>query len=285
MSTVNVFLVDPLRLLREGIKSLLQNTPFRIGGDSGEWRDAIVALEQGAKIDLLLLELPREPENAPALLHAMHRAAPNAKIVVLTTNLESWLLAKAGDFGICGLLQKDISPVALLHSLQLVMLSEKVFPIHQTFLPMTQDHDKLMTQDHNKLPSWAEVAQVAEPRQDLADLSAREIEILRYLTKGLPNKVIGRELNVAETTVKAHIKTILRKVKAGNRTQAAVWCLANGLDSSCPGRSPGDRSKEESASDNPAFAQWYRDAKRSAKEPFAVEAVPNMGVIPDRASV
>jgi two-component system nitrate/nitrite response regulator NarL len=54
-------------------------------------------------------------------------------------------------------------------------------------------------------------------------LSQREQEILRWLMEGAPNKVIARKLNVAEATVKVHIKAILRKIGAHNRTQAAMW--------------------------------------------------------------
>jgi two-component system nitrate/nitrite response regulator NarL len=276
MTTVNIFLVDPHRLLREGIKSLLQNTPFRVGGESGEWQDAI--LEQGAEVDLILLELPSDPEKALALLREMRRAGPNAKLVVLTANFDSWLLANAADLGICGLLPKDISPLALLHSLDLVMLCEKVFPIHQTFLPMTPEHDKL--------PLRGAETNSFEQAFEVADLSVREIEILRYLTSGLPNKVIARELNVAETTIKAHVKTILRKIKAGNRTQAAIWCLTKGLGSPGPTNSIGDRRKNGSP---PATfsesEQWYRGAQRSAKQSFVVEAVASAGATGDGTSV
>jgi two-component system nitrate/nitrite response regulator NarL len=207
----------------------------------------------------------------------MRRAGPDAKLVVLTANFDSWLLANAADLGICGLLPKDISPLALLHSLDLVMLCEKVFPIHKTFLPMTPEHDKLSLQG----------AQTSSFEQsfELANLSVREIEILQYLTSGLPNKVIARELNVAETTIKAHVKTILRKIKAGNRTQAAIWCLKKGLGSPSPANSIGDRRKN--GSPPAAFSepeQRYRGAQQSAKQAFVVEAVASADATGDGTS-
>jgi two-component system, NarL family, nitrate/nitrite response regulator NarL len=233
MSTVHMFLVDPHRLVREGLKSLLQNTQFRVGGESSDWRDAIVAMEAGEEFDLILLELSCDPESAVTALREMRRAGPKAKIVVLTTHFDPWLLANAADLGICGLLQKDISPVALLHSLDLVMLCEKVFPIHKTFLPMAYERDEPS--------SAAEDARGLEPSHALADLSARELEILRLLMNGLPNKVIARELKVAETTIKAHVKTILRKIRAENRTQAAIWCLTNGIESAAASGRPDNK--------------------------------------------
>jgi len=101
------------------------------------------------------------------------------------------------------------------------MLGETVLPTH------------LMTQLLDTAPVSAE-----EPRDnagiglDLSDprlrkLSTRESQILNCLTDGAPNKVIARKLDVAEATVKVHIKAILRKIGATNRTQAAMWATAH----------------------------------------------------------
>ena len=60
-------------------------------------------------------------------------------------------------------------------------------------------------------------------------LSKQEKIILRYLIKGESNKVIARQINVAEATVKVHMKSILRKIRCNNRTQAAIWGIANEL--------------------------------------------------------
>jgi len=252
MSTARIFLLEPHRLLREGIKSLLQDTSFRVEGESSDWKDVLRALAQGENVDLLLLELPTGSKSAISLLREIHRARPKLKIVVLTTNFDPSLLASAAELGICGLLQKDISPMALRHSLELVMLGEKVFPIHKTFLPMG-------LQPEMAAPAGDEM-RVEEPSFDLAGLSGREVEILRYLMTGLPNKLIARELKVAETTVKAHVKTILRKIKAGNRTQAAIWCMTNGLDSCGSVAKSGDRRRDDAPNGASETTQDYRPA-------------------------
>ena len=85
-------------------------------------------------------------------------------------------------------------------------------------------------------------------------LSQREGQVLCWLMDGASNKVIARELQLTETTVKAHIKGVLRKVRASNRTQAAIWALENDvhvvgasgqptllIHHSLPGRSAGTR--------------------------------------------
>ena len=62
-----------------------------------------------------------------------------------------------------------------------------------------------------------------------SSLSAREFEILRHLASGRANKVIANDLKITEATVKVHVKGILRKIGATNRTQAALWAIHNGL--------------------------------------------------------
>ena len=65
-------------------------------------------------------------------------------------------------------------------------------------------------------------------------LSERELEILRCLVNGDANKVIANRLDITEATVKVHMKSLLRKIKAGNRTQAAIWALNHGLAPGLP---------------------------------------------------
>jgi DNA-binding NarL/FixJ family response regulator len=65
-------------------------------------------------------------------------------------------------------------------------------------------------------------------------LSDRELEILRCLVNGDANKVIANRLAITEATVKVHMKSLLRKIKAGNRTQAAIWALHHGLAPGLP---------------------------------------------------
>jgi DNA-binding NarL/FixJ family response regulator len=88
----------------------------------------------------------------------------------------------------------------------------------------------------------AEIVQLNRPWPDTSapmTLSERECQILQCLMAGASNKVIARELNIAETTVKVHLKGLLRKLRAANRTQAAIWALNNhfiGPDSTVYGR-------------------------------------------------
>src|SRR3546814_70355 len=123
-------------------------------------------------------------------------------------------LAACLHAGAAAFLLKDISLEALIHSLKLAMLGQKVMP---TELAMA-------------LINGATGMQPAGGRS-IADygLSDREMEILRCLVNGDANKVIANRLDITEATVKVHMKSLLRKITAATRTQAAIWALNQGL--------------------------------------------------------
>ncbi len=141
---------------------------------------------------------------------------PSVNVVFLAKDLELELLVACFSAGASGLLLENISRSAFEKSLRLVGTGEKVFP------------SKLAT----LIPDL--IAKFGAPREAAADLgdyrlSDREIDILRCLTNGQSNKVIARNLNIAESTVKVHVKRILQKIHATNRTQAALWGVARGV--------------------------------------------------------
>jgi two-component system nitrate/nitrite response regulator NarL len=136
----------------------------------------------------------------------------DCRIVVMTPELDLDLLSRGFDAGVDGMVLDQISPGALKLSLALVLTGEKVFP--------TQLAQRLRERQQPALPR--------EVRK-LPGLSHRDMEILRYLLAGEPNKVIANALGLTEGTVKMHVKSLLRKLKAANRTQAAIWAWQNGL--------------------------------------------------------
>jgi two-component system nitrate/nitrite response regulator NarL len=126
------------------------------------------------------------------------------------------------DAGLDGYLLSDLSPAALVQSLQLVLLGEKVFPTSLAALLVSGLTDNVVT-----MPGGGR------------GLSEREGQILRFLVHGESNKMIANHLGITEATVKVHLKTVLRKIGALNRTQAAIWALNNGLDQASAVRAVG----------------------------------------------
>ena len=107
----------------------------------------------------------------------------------------------------------SISTDALSYSLQLVLLGEMVFPTQMA---------SFWTQRSSR-PNVAAARDIAQK------LSTRESQILHCLVAGSSNKAIARQLEITESTVKVHMKSLLRKINAANRTQAAIWGMEAGF--------------------------------------------------------
>ncbi|WP_286192094.1 response regulator transcription factor [Roseomonas genomospecies 6] len=145
--------------------------------------------------------------------HRRRTNHPGIRVVILTTDLCTRRLSGALGAGAHGYLMKDIACEALMQSLKLVMMGEKVFPTHLAELLINGRSEELATE-------------VPARRKGL---SQREIQILRCLLNGNSNKMIANHLHITEATVKVHLKSLLRKINASNRTQAAIWALNNGI--------------------------------------------------------
>ena len=148
------------------------------------------------------------------MLKQMRAASDGVKLIVQTNRMSGPLLARALNAGADGYLLKSLPPEALELSLRLVNLGQKVFP--------TELATMITSGQINPAAAEARLSSVN-------GLSPRELEILDRLTQGGPNKVIARQLGIAETTVKIHLKAVYSKIEVNNRTQAAVWAVRNGL--------------------------------------------------------
>jgi len=219
MQTFQIFLVDPSQLLREGLRRLLDDPSFSVSGEAATLGEALGKITQDGTPDLLLLDYTADDKQRLEEIRTLRQRLPKMRVVVLTDALSSVSLAQCFDAGADGYLVKNISSVALKQSLRLVMIGEKVFPTNLASLLVNGKVE-------------ARPAPIGEG--GMAGLSEREIQILQCLLNGYPNKVIAHHLDITESTVKVHLKGILRKIRATNRTQAAIWALNRGLGASAP---------------------------------------------------
>ena len=213
MDTVNVFLIDTNKLFREGMKRLFDSSPFTVVGEAGSVHEAAGAVAAAAvRPDLVLVDPTGGADDVEAL-RALRAEYPQTRIVILTGALDTRLLSAALSAGGDGYLMKDIACEALMQSLRLVMMGEKVFPTHLAELLVSGRAEDMG-------------AEVPTRRKGL---SQREVQILHCLLNGNSNKMIANHLKITEATVKVHLKSLLRKINASNRTQAAIWALNNGI--------------------------------------------------------
>jgi two-component system nitrate/nitrite response regulator NarL len=207
-------IVDQNRLSREGMIRLFDNSSFDIVGQAATLEEVIEQDFFGQNADLLVVNAPNRDNETHAKMEQIRAKKPDMKLVVLVDDLDRKLLADYFGAGVDGYLLKDVSPQALIASLNLVLTGERVFS--SGLIPM------VVEQAVANKPSEAIGNSV-----DGVELSERETEILRHLAAGEANKVIANQLNVAEATVKVHIKHILKKTAVQNRTQAAIWAINN----------------------------------------------------------
>ncbi|NYZ11384.1 response regulator transcription factor [Azospirillum sp. RWY-5-1] len=214
MTPVNVYLIDSNKLFREGMKRLFEGTQFNVVGESGTMRDVVSAIDAAAvKPELILVDVPSGADEEVEAMRALRAEHPDIRMVILTNDLCTRRLSGALGAGADGYLMKDIACEALMQSLRLVMMGEKVFPTHLAALLVSGRAD--------------DFGQEVPARRK--GLSQREVQILRCLLSGNSNKMIANHLNITEATVKVHLKSLLRKINASNRTQAAIWALNNGI--------------------------------------------------------
>ncbi len=216
MSEVNTLLIGRNRLFLEGLKSLLRGSSFNICGEAL----CVGAIEEaGDTPELVLIELRDDLSEVVEDLRQLREDLPETPVVVLTDERDPRTLAGCLNAGAAAYLLKDISLEALIHSLKLAMLGQKVMPTDLAAALIN---------------GAAGVQSVNGKSIESYGLSDRELEILRCLVNGDANKVIANRLNITEATVKVHMKSLLRKIKAGNRTQAAIWALNHGLAPGLP---------------------------------------------------
>lgn len=206
-------LIDASRLFREGLRRLLEGSGFEICSEATTLGDGLAVVGETDGLELVLVELPNEDRPDLGPLRDLREQYPDIKIVALASKVSMTALARGLDAGIHGYLLKDISPEGLIQSLRLVGTGEKVFP--------TTLADLLVRGDVRSEGILAS--------SSIEGLSEREVQILRCLVSGLSNKGIANRLHITEATVKVHLKSLLKKIRAQNRTQAAIWAVRHGL--------------------------------------------------------
>jgi two-component system nitrate/nitrite response regulator NarL len=206
---VTTVLVRQNNLIRSGISHILSGTRFVLSDET---------LEQPSELpNLCLIHGDQAADELCEIIEQLKAQWPSARVVLLTEAMEPAAIMQALQMGLDGLCSTAMNRDPLIKALELVMLGERF--IAPAFIFSLADEAFRLQQAR---PDGAIVAGPAATA--VANmLSPREAQILRHLTQGASNKLIARELGLAEATIKVHLKAILRKVRAANRTQAAMW--------------------------------------------------------------
>ncbi len=212
MVQIDVVVVDANNLFRAGLVSLLTTMGFAPVEEAASVAE-LIRTPTASPPAIALSDLPNGLSSAIDTIHQIGMWAANTKVVFLANDLDIEILSGCYTAGASGFLLKSISRDALAESLRLVSAGEKVFPSRLASL-LAGLTSRIGGDPNGGQPSLMSV-----------NLSDREIAILRCLMNGQSNKVIATNLDIAESTVKVHLKSILRKTGARNRTQAAIWAI------------------------------------------------------------
>ncbi|WP_018608989.1 response regulator [Uliginosibacterium gangwonense] len=210
---LKILLVDDHVLFRSGIRLLLQGeADFAIVGEAADGLEAVKCAHQ-LKPDIVLLDLNLPGLSGLEALRLIKEDTPECAVMMLTVSEDALELACALRGGADGYVLKNAEASYLVDAMRKVVRGESVVSPDLV--------GKLVGQlrEGSKLP-------VATPGPSM--LTPREKEVVQCLTRGESNKVIARNLNLSESTVKIHVQNILKKLGLSSRVQIAIYALEQG---------------------------------------------------------
>ena len=190
---------------------MLEDTEFEVVGEASSGREALEVTHQ-TQPRIVLLDIRMAGGDGLDTLQALRSQNPDTAVVMLTTYDNPTYMARAVAGGAVGYLLKGMDQEELLTALRAVHRGE--------ILLTAKDLSHLL---RGITPETPGMMDLIEPLTD------RELEVLRLMATGLPNREIAAILFIAECTVKTHVEHIIGKLGVSDRVQAAVWAARHGL--------------------------------------------------------
>jgi DNA-binding NarL/FixJ family response regulator len=207
---LKIAVVDDHPLIREALRKVLQVLDNDVQLFEARNRDeAIQAVVDQPDLDLVLLDLTLPGTDGLAVLQELRAQHPNVPVVVLSATDAPEVVMRAIDAGAMGFIPKTSSSQLLVQALRLVLAGGVYLPL-----------EVLRKDDGTPGDSQSSEAPLRSPRD--IGLTERQAQVLALMVQGKPNKLICRDLALAEGTVKIHITAILKALNVANRTQAVV---------------------------------------------------------------
>jgi DNA-binding NarL/FixJ family response regulator len=202
MKKITVLIVDDHPFLREGIAAAVNGQPDMVLiGEASSGEEALQAYRR-LHPDVVLMDLNLPGMNGIETTEALRKDSPTARIVVLTAYRGDVQAIRAFKAGAVGYLLKNMLRKELLDTIRVVAAGRKRIPV--------------------------EIAnELAQHSLDDA-LTDRELQVLKRVAQGIPNKIIAAEMNLAEPTIKSHLQNIFQKLGANDRTHAVTIAIRRG---------------------------------------------------------
>jgi DNA-binding NarL/FixJ family response regulator len=204
---IRVLIVDDHAVVRQGLRTFLDlQEDIEVIGEAGDGAEALAAIERDPP-DVVLMDLVMPGTDGIEALRRLRAEAPTTRAIILSSFIDDDKLFPAVRAGAAGYLLKDVQPQELVTAIRTVHEGGSL--LHPVVAA------RLMEELAGSAP--------------LEQLTAREREVLVLIGRGLANKLIARELGIAEKTVKAHVSSVLAKLGLSDRTQAALFAVREGL--------------------------------------------------------
>jgi len=206
-----VVIVEPCHLVCAGIVQTFARTAFSRHAHYLTMKDLWNATREDDQIDLFIIDVEQSLASFRSDIAKLQQRFPDSFIVLLSETIDHNAAMQALQTGVHGFISKATRTDAMIKSLELIVLGERIFPAH------------VLTIGDTSAEAYAATRLNDDSQMKLFGLSARELEVLRSLGEGKSNKEIARQLDISDETVKVHVKAILRKLRLKNRTKAALW--------------------------------------------------------------
>ena len=236
-----IILVGKSILLREGLARILRSASFRILASVSSADDLLPSKVQLHQPLFLVVHTGDDFDAAVEQIELFRGQHPGGRIAIVADHYRLDELVLAFRAGANGYFADVMTCDAFIKSMELVMMGETIFP--PAFLSFVLDPKGNRLGQAAPLDENDQAILVGTENTLAPQLSTREKSILRCLIEGDSNKCIARKIDIAEATVKVHVKAILRKIRVQNRTQAAIWgankgSLTRRVNSSSPLATP-----------------------------------------------
>ncbi len=213
MTKKTILIIDDHPLFRKGVRQLLSmDEQYEIVGEAAGGVNGLIMIEL-LEPNMVLLDLNMKSMSGLDVLEEIKKRELKTEVVIMTVSNQDSDVAKAIQLGADGYLLKDMEPEDILAKLRLVSKGSMV----------TDGNISILLANMFKSGSHAETLENVK-------LTQRETQVMSLLVAGMNNKLMARELNISDGTVKVHIKNILRKTKMNSRLEAAVWALSHGFE-------------------------------------------------------
>jgi DNA-binding NarL/FixJ family response regulator len=212
--TLRVLLVDDHDLFRTGLRNLLEEQTVQVVGEAADGAQAIRMVKELAP-DVVVMDLNMPGMTGVEATRHVTTLAPLTRVVVLTISDQDDDVMNAILAGACGYLMKDSSIQDLMQGIRAAAVGESLISPHIAA--------KVLQRLRATGTSEQDAATIR------AELSDREIEVLKLIANGKDNANIAAELHISPKTVKNHISNILMKLQIDNRIQAAVYAVRSGI--------------------------------------------------------